>query len=174
MSSERKSRLQELGQVKRATETGEDYLACILELWEKKGYARVVDVANSLAVAEASACSMIKSLANTGYLKRERYRGFTLTENGRAMAREIHVRRRILTAFLQSLGLPESVILHDVHAWNTISASERLSALNASFKKIADQNSRERLTWFFSRWFSSARPGRNGSSIQDRRNTVGT
>jgi hypothetical protein len=47
--------------------------------------------------------------------------------------------RRILTAFLQSLGLPESVILQDVMAWNTISASERLSAFNASFKKIADQ-----------------------------------
>jgi Mn-dependent DtxR family transcriptional regulator len=48
-------------------------------------------------------------------VKRERYRGFTLTEGGRAMAREIHARRRILTAFLQSLGLPESVVLHDVH-----------------------------------------------------------
>ena len=115
MNSERKSRLQDLGQAKQATETGEDYLACILELWEKKGYARVVDIANSLSVAEASACSMIKSLANTGYVKRERYRGFTLTESGRAMAREIHARRRILTAFLQSLGLPENVVLHDVH-----------------------------------------------------------
>ncbi|MGA8479102.1 MAG: iron dependent repressor, metal binding and dimerization domain protein [Chthoniobacterales bacterium] len=115
MNSERKSRLQDLGQAKRATETGEDYLACILELWEKKGYARVVDVANSLSVAEASACSMIKSLANTGYVKRERYRGFALTESGRAMAREIHARRRILTVFLQSLSLPESVVLHDVH-----------------------------------------------------------
>jgi DtxR family transcriptional regulator, manganese transport regulator len=115
MNSERKNRLQSLGTAKPATETGEDYLACILELLEKKGYARVVDVANSLSVAEASACSMIKSLANTGYVKRERYRGFTLTESGRAMAREIHARRRILTAFLQSLGLPESVVLHDVH-----------------------------------------------------------
>jgi len=37
-------------------------------------------------------------------------------------------------------------------AWNTISASERLSALNASFKKLAQiKNSRERLIWFFSR-----------------------
>jgi Mn-dependent DtxR family transcriptional regulator len=115
MNSERKNRLHDLGQAKRATETGEDYLACILELWEKKGYARVVDVANSLSVAEASACSMIKSLANAGYVKRERYRGFTLTQSGRAMAREIHARRRILTAFLRSLGLPESVVLHDVH-----------------------------------------------------------
>src|ERR1700745_631262 len=115
MNSERKNRRQSLGDPKQATEKREDYLACILELWEKKGYARVVDVANSLSVAEASACSMIKSLANTGYVKRERYRGSTLSERGRTLAREIHARRRILTAFLQSLGLPESVVLHDVH-----------------------------------------------------------
>ncbi len=139
MNSERKSRLQDLGQAKRATETGEDYLACILELWEKKGYARVVDVANSLSVAEASACSMIKSLANTGYVKRERYRGFTLTESGRAMAREIHARRRILTAFLQSLGLPESV-LHDVHGLEHHLSKRTLERLKRFVQKTrADQ-----------------------------------
>jgi hypothetical protein len=40
MNSERKNRLQSLGTAKPTTETGEDYLACILELLEKKGYAR--------------------------------------------------------------------------------------------------------------------------------------
>jgi Mn-dependent DtxR family transcriptional regulator len=140
MNSERKSRLQDLRHAKRATETGEDYLACILELWEKKGYARVVDVANSLSVAEASACSMIKSLANTGYVKRERYRGFTLTESGRAMAREIHARRRILTAFLQSLGLPESVVLHDVHGLEHHLSKRTLERLKRFVQKArADQ-----------------------------------
>ena len=140
MNSERKSRLQDLRHAKRATETGEDYLACILELWEKKGYARVVDVANSLSVAEASACSMIKSLANTGYIKRERYRGFTLTESGRAMAREIHARRRILTAFLQSLGLPESVVLHDVHGLEHHLSKRTLERLKRFVQKTrADQ-----------------------------------
>jgi Mn-dependent DtxR family transcriptional regulator len=140
MNSERKRRLQDLRHAKRATETGEDYLACILELWEKKGYARVVDVANSLSVAEASACSMIKSLANTGYVKRERYRGFTLTESGRAMAREIHARRRILTAFLQSLGLPESVVLHDVHGLEHHLSKRTLERLKRFVQKTrADQ-----------------------------------
>jgi DtxR family transcriptional regulator, manganese transport regulator len=146
MNSERKRRLQDLRHAKRATETGEDYLACILELWEKKGYARVVDVANSLSVAEASACSMIKSLANTGYVKRERYRGFTLTESGRAMAREIHARRRILTVFLQSLDLPESVVLHDVHGLEHHLSKRTLERLKRFVQKLTQiKNSRERL-----------------------------
>ena len=104
-----------LGGDDRSTESGEDYLACIFELIEEKGYARVADVAESLSVAESSASVMIKRLAQKGYLRHERYRGFTLTEAGYAMARDVHARRRILTAFLQFLGLPQSVIRRDVH-----------------------------------------------------------
>jgi Mn-dependent DtxR family transcriptional regulator len=98
----------------RSTESGEDYLVCIFELIEEKGYARVANVAESLAVAEPSASAMIKRLAQKGYLKHERYRGFTLTGTGHAAAREVHARRRILTAFLQSLDLPKNVIQQDV------------------------------------------------------------
>jgi Mn-dependent DtxR family transcriptional regulator len=104
-----------LGGDNRSTETGEDYLACIFALIEEKGYARVADVAESLSVAEPSASVMIKRLAQKGYLKHEKYRGFTLTETGHAMARDVHARRRILTTFLQSLGLPKGVIQRDVH-----------------------------------------------------------
>ena len=98
----------------RSTESGEDYLVCIFELIEEKGYARVANVAESLAVAESSASAMIMRLAQKGYLKHEKYRGFTLTGTGDAMAREVHARRSILTVFLQSLDLPKNVIEHDV------------------------------------------------------------
>lgn len=103
------------GESHRSTESGEDYLTCILELMETKGYARVADVAHSLSVAEASASSMIKRLAQKGYLRREEYRGFTLTERGLTTAREIQARRRTLTAFLRLLDLPDEVIRQDVH-----------------------------------------------------------
>lgn len=99
----------------RSTENGEDYLVCIFELIEEKGYARVADVAVALSVAASSASAMIKRLAQKGYLNYERYRGFTLTGIGHAMARDILARRSMLTAFLKSLGLPKSVIQHDVH-----------------------------------------------------------
>jgi Mn-dependent DtxR family transcriptional regulator len=98
-----------------ATESGKDYLVCIYELVSTKGYARVADVANSLSVAEPSVSQMIKRLATRGYVEREKYRGFILTESGDAIARSIHTRHRILSAFLRSLGLPWNVIRKDVH-----------------------------------------------------------
>src|SRR5215475_15367517 len=93
-----------------STESREDYLACIFELIAKKGYARVMDIADSLSVTEPSASAMITRLARNEYIKREKYRGFTLTKTGRAVAHRIHLRRRTLMIFLQSLGLPRKVI----------------------------------------------------------------
>jgi Mn-dependent DtxR family transcriptional regulator len=115
MNFEREDRKQRLARDRRSTESEEDYLASILELLERKGYARVADVAQSLSVVEPSACEMIKRLAQKGYLTREKYRGFTLTESGQAKADEVLTRRRTLMAFLQSLGLPQNVIIRDVH-----------------------------------------------------------
>jgi Mn-dependent DtxR family transcriptional regulator len=111
---EYRDRHRSIGGDDRSTESGEDYLVCIFELIEAKGYARVANVAESLAVAEPSASEMIKRLAQKGYLKHEKYRGFILTGTGMAMARDVHARRRILTAFLQSLDLPKNVIQQDV------------------------------------------------------------
>ncbi len=56
------------------------------------------------------------------------------------MAREIHARRRILTAFLQSLGLPENVVLHDVHGLEHHLSKRTLERLKRFVQKTrADQ-----------------------------------
>jgi DtxR family transcriptional regulator, manganese transport regulator len=134
-----RDRHQGLGVDDRLTESGEDYLACIFELLEKKGCARVADVAESLSVSEASASAMIKRLAQKGYLKHEKYRRFTLTESGHAMARDVHARRRMLTAFLQYLGLPQSVIRRDVHGLEHHLSEETLEQLRLFLQSHGDQ-----------------------------------
>ena len=69
------------------SQSAEDYLERIHELFEEKGYARVVDIASSLKVKQASVTSMVQKLGEAGYLKYEKYRGLILTEKGRAVAR---------------------------------------------------------------------------------------
>ena len=61
------------------SQTAEDYLERIHELIEEKGYARVVDIASSLAVRQASVTSMVQKLDELGYLNYEKYRGLILT-----------------------------------------------------------------------------------------------
>ena len=92
----------------------EDYLERILELINTKGYARVVDIAQSLKISQASVTNMIQRMDADGLLKYERYRGMVLTASGEALAKSITRRHRILTDFLRLFGLDEDLIFHDV------------------------------------------------------------
>ncbi len=68
------------------SQSAEDYLERIHALIQEKGYARVVDIADSLAVKRASVTSMVQKLGELGYLKYEKYRGLILTSKGRQVA----------------------------------------------------------------------------------------
>src|SRR5919201_367222 len=87
------------------SQTAEDYLERIHELIEQKGYARVVDIASSLKVKQASVTSMVQKLAEAGYLKYEKYRGLILTDQGREVAQTIQNRHATLTRFFSVFGL---------------------------------------------------------------------
>ena len=98
----------------RNSSTVEDYLERILELINTKGYARVVDIAGSLSISQASVTNMVQRLDSEGLLKYEKYRGLVLTTAGETLARNITRRHQLLTDFLKLLGLPDDVIYHDV------------------------------------------------------------
>src|ERR1700743_2484738 len=87
------------------SQSAEDYLERIHELIEDKGYARVVDIASSLKVRQASVTSMVQKLGEAGYLKYEKYRGLIMTDKGREVARKIHGRHETLSRFFSLLGL---------------------------------------------------------------------
>ncbi|KAB2645121.1 MAG: transcriptional regulator MntR [Verrucomicrobia bacterium] len=131
----------------------EDYLERILELINTKGYARVVDIAQSLKISQASVTNMIQRLDAEGLLKYEKYRGLALTTAGEALALNITRRHQLLTDFLKLLGLDEEVIYHDVEGMEhhisppTLRAIEALTqqlqrqpALLAKVRKQTDEN----------------------------------
>ena len=73
----------------RSSAAVEDYLERILELINTKGYARVVDIATSLGISQASVTNMVQRLDGEGLLKYEKYRGLVLTTAGETLARNI-------------------------------------------------------------------------------------
>src|SRR5215469_1971084 len=83
----------------------EDYLERILELINTKGYARVVDIAQSLKISQASVTNMVQRLDAEGLLKYEKYRGLILTAAGKSLAHKIAQRHKLLTEFLRVLGI---------------------------------------------------------------------
>jgi Mn-dependent DtxR family transcriptional regulator len=59
---------------------------------------------------------MVRRLAARGFLNYERYRGFTLTPAGRAVASSIQARHQTLTALFGLLGLGPETVAAEVEA----------------------------------------------------------
>ena len=96
------------------SQSAEDYLERIHELIEEKGYARVVDIASSLGLKQASVTSMVQKLDELGYLNYEKYRGLVLTEKGKAVATRIQRRHETLSRFFSLFGLDEQTQRQDI------------------------------------------------------------
>jgi Mn-dependent DtxR family transcriptional regulator len=117
----------------------EDYLERILELINTKGYARVVDIAESLKISQASVTNMVQRLDAEGLLKYEKYRGLALTASGEELARNITRRHQILTDFLRLFGLDEETIFHDVEGMEHHISPPTLNAIEALTAHLARQ-----------------------------------
>jgi Mn-dependent DtxR family transcriptional regulator len=96
------------------SQSAEDYLERIHELIEEKGYARVVDIASSLQVKQASVTSMVQKLGELGYLNYEKYRGLILTDKGREVACRIQKRHETLSRFFSLFGLDVATQTQDI------------------------------------------------------------
>ena len=87
------------------TENTEDYLEIIADLLNNKGEARIVDIANKLDIAQATANKTIQRLQNQGFVKKEPYRSIFLTLKGQEVASVSKKRHIIVLTFLKNLGL---------------------------------------------------------------------
>ena len=114
----------------------EDYLERILDLIDRKGYARVVDIASALQISQASVTNMVQRLGAESLLKYEKYRGLVLTPAGEKLARRIAQRHKLLTDFLQLLGLSDRVIHHDVEGMEHHISTPTLRAIEALITQL--------------------------------------
>jgi Mn-dependent DtxR family transcriptional regulator len=125
--------------VSRNSAAVEDYLERILQLMNSKGYARVVDIAASLKISQASVTNMVQRLDADGLLKYEKYRGLVLTPTGKAVARNITRRHELLSDFLKLLGLDEQVIYRDVEGMEHHISPSTLRAIAALTERLKRQ-----------------------------------
>lgn len=96
------------------SDSTEDHLERIADLVSRKGYARVADVAIDLGLNRSTVSNMVKRLAQRGYLNYEKYRGFSLTREGKAVAERITARHNTLTNLFTALGLDKKIVEQEV------------------------------------------------------------
>src|SRR4051812_25572534 len=121
------------------SQSAEDYLERIQELIQEKGYARMVDIASSLKVRQASVTSMVQKLGELGFVKYEKYRGLVLTDNGRAVAEKIQRRHQTLTRFFSLLGLNDATQQLDIEGIEHHLSAETVECL-ADLAEFLEEN----------------------------------
>ena len=87
------------------TENTEDYLEIIADLLNAKGEARIVDIAERLGIAQATANKTVQRLQSQGYVNKKPYRSIFLTLKGQKIASASKKKHIIVLTFLQNLGL---------------------------------------------------------------------
>ena len=91
----------------------EDYLEAVLNISEKKGYARVKDIALALGITPSSVVEMVKRLSNMGFLNYRKYDGVSLTPEGREIASVIKDRHDTIRMFLEIIKVPKDIANKD-------------------------------------------------------------
>ena len=94
--------------------SGEDYLEAILMISERSfGTVRSVDVAKELGVTKPSVSNAMKILKNGGYITVEENGLIKLTEAGSEIAERTYEKHKVLTQWLEYLGVSPETAAED-------------------------------------------------------------
>jgi DtxR family Mn-dependent transcriptional regulator len=85
------------------THSAAHHLLAILELREKRGYARVTDVARELNITTGSASINLKSLKAKQLIVEDENKFLALSSEGEGLARAVLNRKKILNDFLTNI-----------------------------------------------------------------------
>ncbi len=97
----------------RASAVLQDYVELIDELIESEGEARVTDIARRIGVAHPTAIKSVTRLKALGLVHFKPYRSIFLTDEGRALAKKMRERHRVVVDLLVAVGVPPETAEHD-------------------------------------------------------------
>ncbi len=91
----------------------EHYLEAILQLREKNGAVRSIDIVQHLGFSKPSVSRAMSLLRENGYVLMDKDGLLTLTGAGLEIAERIYERHKLLTRWLISLGVPADAAAAD-------------------------------------------------------------
>ncbi len=122
------------------TQSLEDYLEMVSFLADE-GDVRITDIAVRLGVSKPSVLTALKTLEEQGLLEHERYKGVTLTKQGKIRAREIRERHDFLTSFLRDiLGVSSAMAEQDACKLEHILSEETIDKMKILASSITKKH----------------------------------
>lgn len=117
-------------------ELAQDYVELIAELIDRRGEARLVDLARRLGVTHVTVNRAIQRLQRAGLVSTEPYRAIFLTPEGERLARESRERHDLVVRFLIALGVSPAVAESDAEGLEHHVSRDTLRA----FRRYVDRS----------------------------------
>ena len=116
-------------------ESAENYLETILVLSLDKPYVRSIDIANELGFSKPSVSVAMKNLRNSGHIRVDENGHITLAPTGKKIAEMIYERHRILSQWLESLGVSRETASEDACRIEHVISEESFAAIKDHLKQ---------------------------------------
>ncbi len=110
-------------------ESAENYLETILIIGNRKPQVRSIDIANELNFSKPSVSVAMKNLRLNGYIQMDHDGFITLTPSGKAIADKIYERHRLLSSWLEQLGVDSKVAAEDACRMEHVISAESFEAI---------------------------------------------
>ncbi len=116
-------------------ESGEMYLESIYVLCQSKNTVRSVDVADFMNYSKPSVSRAVGLLKKHGFITVDKDGFISLTESGKATAKNIFERHTVLTDFLVSIGVDKDTACEDACRMEHVISDKTLNAMKKHLKK---------------------------------------
>lgn len=116
-------------------ESGEMYLETVYVLSKELTTVRAIDICDYRGVSKPSVSRAVGLLKEGGYLEVGADGGLTLTEIGVSVAEKIYERHTVLTKYLVSLGVSETVASEDACKIEHVISDETFKAVKNNLNK---------------------------------------
>ena len=111
-------------------ESGEMYLETILRLSEKLEIVRSIDIADEMGFSKPSVSRAMKTLSTNGYIIINPSTGSVrLLESGRAIAEKIYERHKLLSEYLERIGVNPKTAQEDACRIEHVISEESFNAI---------------------------------------------
>lgn len=117
-------------------ESAEMYLETILRLQEGGHTVRSVEIAEAMGFSKPSVSRAMKLLQEDGYISIDQHKIISLEDKGKAIAEMIFERHRILTKFLNLIGVPKAIAEADACRMEHIVSKESFAKLKLEVARL--------------------------------------
>ena len=116
------------------------YLETILLLTEKRPHVRSIDVVEYMGFSKPSVSRAIGLLRSGGYVNMDKDGYLTLTEAGAEVAQKVYERHKLISGFLQALGVSEKTASEDACKIEHHISDESFEAIKKYVERMRDEN----------------------------------